>query len=197
VDLYFLQDAAGSLLDAASHVVRAALANTFLPSISTVATTVQKDSITAISGVTSSTSDSSNKQDAAATVDLVVDGDMAQARPPAGVDQAPCIVTVTVLKCPVTGKLQAAESVLIVDADVVEEACAFCSVHVAVDTTSQTVCALRKTGRGALPVALLPEITATALQVAAKASQYYQRKSPDATSQPASGRLLQEQFAMQ
>jgi exosome complex component RRP42 len=189
VDFYLLQADAGSLLDAASHVVRAALANTLLPSITTV---TKESSEKATSGGTSS----GNNDDA--NTDLVVDGDVWKARPPPGVEQAPILVTVAVLKCPspTTGL---PVHVLIVDATLEEEACAYCLVHVSVATStkdaSKTVCALQKTGRGSLPVQLLPEIMATALAATGPAVEQYRRKSsPGGAS---SCGLLQEQFAMQ
>jgi exosome complex component RRP42 len=209
VDLYLLQADAGSLLDAASHVMRAALANTLLPSITTTTSATTPNPTTAMDKT--ATTDSSNNN---ANTDLVVDGDVWKARPPPGVERAPILVTVAVLKCPTSTATNTSTNtgnqhglpvhVLIVNATLEEEACAYCLVHVAVVTSpegKQTVCACQKTGRGSLPVPLLPEIMATALAATGSAQQQYQIQQPSSQqgqgSAAASYGLLQEQFAMQ
>jgi exosome complex component RRP42 len=226
VDLYLLQCDAGSLLDATSHVMRAALANTLLPSITT---TVAAPAVTANANATAATTvetDQKSKDanaNANANTDLVVDGDVWKARPPPGVERAPILVTVAVLKCQSASSSSTAAAaaaatstttttgresslpvhVLIVNATLEEEACAYCLVHVAIVTDvadgTKTVCACQKTGRGSLPVPLLPEIMARALAATGPAAQQYQIQQPSEQPQAAASSfgLLQEQFAMQ
>jgi exosome complex component RRP42 len=196
VDLYLLQCDAGSLLDAASHVMRAALANTLLPSITTSAPATTKTPTTVETDQKSASSD--------ANTDLVVDGDVWKARPPPGVERAPILVTVAVLKCKAATTSNTGPSlpvhVLIVNATLEEEACAYCLVHVAIVTDqdgTKTVCACQKTGRGSLPVPLLPEIMAQALAATGPAVQQYQIQQPSDPQTASSFGLLQEQFAMQ
>jgi exosome complex component RRP42 len=200
VDLYLLQCDAGSLLDATSHVMRAALANTLLPSITTTTAAAPANTTTT---KTASTVETSSKD---ANTDLVVDGDVWKARPPPGVERAPILVTVAVLKCKsaATSTTNKGPSlpvhVLIVNATLEEEACAYCLVHVAIVTAAdgtKTVCACQKTGRGSLPVPLLPEIIEKALAATGPAVQQYQIQQPSEQQAASSFGLLQEQFAMQ
>jgi exosome complex component RRP42 len=203
VDLYLLQCDAGSLLDATSHVMRAALANTLLPSITT---TVASAPSTKTTTVETTTDQKTSSKDA--NTDLVVDGDVWKARPPPGVERAPILVTVAVLKCKSATTTSATSTtgpslpvhVLIVNATLEEEACAYCLVHVAIVTDkdgTKTVCACQKTGRGSLPVPLLPEIMAQALAATGPAAQQYQIQQPSEQQAASSFGLLQEQFAMQ
>lgn len=208
VDLYLLQADAGSLLDAASHVMRAALANTLLPSITTTTTTTSATPTTV-------ETDQSTTANSDANTDLVVDGDVWKARPPPGVERAPVLVTVAVLKCrsaatstnssTTTGGHHGAASalpvhVLIVNATLEEEACAYCLVHVAIVTAAdgtKRVCACQKTGHGSLPVPLLPDIMAQALAAVDPACRQYRIQQPSQQQSASSFGLLQEQFAMQ
>lgn len=135
IDIYLLSDFDSiSIIDAVSHVMVAALRNTLLPSV---------------------------------TVDngeLLVDSDIRAARPPPGIDDAPIVVTVCVIKCmdPSSGMPQ---SVWILDASPEEEACSYAQVHVAV--AKATICSLKTVG--SLPLTLLPQLSAAALQAAPKA----------------------------
>jgi exosome complex RNA-binding protein Rrp42 (RNase PH superfamily) len=97
---------------------------------------------------------------------------------------------------------QRAESnsyLLLLDASLEEEACSYCQVHVAVDppgdsNSEPTICALRKTGVGSLPWALLPDITALAFQGVPKAMESYRMAKSLLSEQH---NLLQEQIAIQ
>lgn len=127
-------------LDAASHVMAAAMASTVLPRVETHA---------------------SHKQGEKSV--LVVDSDVAKAQAPPGSEVAPILVTIGILKA--TDPISSLpSSVLIVDADDNEYQCCHTLVHVAV--SDGVICALQTSGSGSLPVALLPEITALALAAA-------------------------------
>jgi exosome complex component RRP42 len=169
IDLYIISSS-GSLLDAASHVISAALQNTLLPSVDPL-----------------SPEDQESKQKSKNSIDLVVDGDIHAAQPPPGTELAPILTTITVLKCPSVNSLP--KFVLIHDATAQEEACAYCQVHVAVDTTN-VLCGLQTLGTGSLPLSLLPEITAAAIQSAQQSKLAYKVVQSKAD-------LLQEPFAMQ
>jgi exosome complex RNA-binding protein Rrp42 (RNase PH superfamily) len=171
-DLFIIASSGGSLLDACSHVIHAALLNTQLPC------------------VWSLPKESGDKPA------LQVEADATKARNIPGVDKAPVIVTVTVLKCPAfaldqnTDKAKKPTTTLILDATVEEEACAFAQVHVAVDQSSEepTICSLHKAGTGSLPFGLLQDITAFALQAT---------KSTNFVSAQNQHHMLQEHFIIQ
>jgi exosome complex RNA-binding protein Rrp42 (RNase PH superfamily) len=145
---------------------------------------------TALGSGTATAADSNN-----ANTDVVVDGDVWKARPPPGVKRAPILVTVAVLKCPTSATTAGNHQhglpihVLIVNPTLEEEACAYCLVHVAVVSSDndhgnkKNVCACQKTGRGSLPVPLLPEIMATALAATGPTQKQYQIKQPSSQQQ--------------
>ena len=173
VDLLVVASSGGSLVDACSIVIRAALRNVRLPSVSTLTRN-------------ESQSDESKPE-------LQVDADVASAKPIPGLEKAPQIVTVTILKC----KPRASSSttspkpttVLIVDATMEEEACAFAKVHIALDrskASDPTICALHKAGGGALPFNLLQDVTALAVESTV----------PTSTAEN-SHSLLQDQFLLE
>jgi exosome complex component RRP42 len=192
VDLYLLAAGGGSLLDAASHVIRAALDNTLLPAITTNTNT---NSSAALSLSSWTREDAAN----ATNVELLVDGDIQKARRPA-ID-APMIVSVAVLHCRSRHYVDhddndddddAPRIALLSDATAEEESCANAIVHVAVnyqknasnngnkqhktknddndddDDAAQdsafVVTAIQKSLPGSLPIHLLPQIMTTALQ---------------------------------
>ena len=145
VDVLVLNGSGGSVMDACSRVIRAALGNTQLPSV----TPTHKQH---------TVPDSSNGSSSGAQVDLAVDGDMAHAISVPGVDKCPIVVTVHVMKCPPKNT-----AAFVVDASLQEEACASCQVRVAVDPNSN-VCALHN--QGPLEAFLLSDILSTATHAA-------------------------------
>jgi exosome complex component RRP42 len=164
IDLYLLAAGSGSLLDASSHVIRAALRNTLLP----VVTASQR----------------SDGKQTRGKVDLLVDGDIQSAQPPVGADRAPVIVTVTLLK-------SLKGPVMVLDATAEEEACAVSVVHVAADVSDPAqpaLCAV-VSRVGPLPASQQARIVSTALTAAVQAEKHYSYKSDSS-----SGFLLQEQL---
>jgi exosome complex component RRP42 len=181
VDILLLSGSAGNLVDAASHAIRAALQNTMLPLVTP----------SAPSAMPSSKSD--GKVTGSTSTDLLLDSDISQARPPTGLENAPVVITVTVCKAPSSSKL-----LLLLDATLEEEACSYCQVHVAVDpgdgkTSEPMIGALRKTGLGSLPWALLPDITSLAIHAVSKSKSAFRQATLTSPSQS----LLQEQFSVQ
>ena len=178
IDVYVVSQA-GSLLDAASRVVRAALENTKLPALDVLPATSHESIHQETAEMTQAAS-------------VVVDGDIHNASPLPGVDAGPLIVTVTVMQSldanhrPVT--------TLLLDATAAEEACAMVQVHLAVVTTPPAIAAVRKTGTGSLSLALLPEITKLALHAASQNDNAYTRKC---SSEPSSAWLLQGLYELE
>lgn len=179
VDVEILSGTAGNLVDACCHTILAALQNTLLPNIT--------PSSTAGSANTASIKEQ-------ATSDLILESDIRQAIIPAGIERAPIVVTVTVCQ-----RSESNSFLLVLDASLEEEACSYCQVHVAVDPpgdSEPTICSLRKTGSGALPWVLLPDITALAFQGVPKAMESYRIAKPlQILSQQQS--MLQEQVSIQ
>ena len=185
IDLYLLSPLheTGSFLDAASHVIRAALLDTQLPAVTATQSVVAKDF-----NPSSSSSSSNNR------MDLVVDGDYQKGYAPPGAAHAPCIVTVTLIMTTTTKTAetkqrrswQQPQTVLLLDATVEEEACAHAQVLVALATTEKattsetssssksssnnnnavTVSGVRLVCRdgGSLPMALLPDCVGLAVR---------------------------------
>ena len=197
IDVYIVSHA-GSLLDAASRVIRAALQTTKLPTVEVLPTTA-----------TATTSHESQQAETTTTTAAVmVDGDYHHASYVPGVERGPLIVTVTVLQSSLdttttTTTNHRPVTCLVLDATAAEEACATAQVHVAVvpgtakDDKTPTITAVRKTGTGSLPVALLPEITKLALQQASKvdtADDAFVRKT---STEPAATWLLQGLYDLQ
>ena len=114
--------------------------------------------------------------------ELQVDADIVAAKPIPGLERVPHIVTVTILRCKHrasaigSGASSASHmptTILIVDATMEEEACAYAQVHIALDrskTSEPTICALHKAGGGALPFSLLQDVTALAVASTATTS---------------------------
>jgi exosome complex component RRP42 len=148
IDLYLLAaaDAKGALLDASSHVLKAALMNTQLP---------------ALTAQPSASTSSSSKP----SMDLVVDSDYQKGHAPAAC--APYIVTVTLILVSSNTGSRVPQTVLVLDATAEEEACAYAQLHVALvssDSGKVTVCGVTQSGAGSLPMALLPDCVALAVQ---------------------------------
>ena len=192
IDVEILSGTAGNLIDACGHTIRAALQNTLLPSIVPSSTAASSSTGKEPTGSTSS--------------DLLLDSDIRQATTPAGLERAPVVVTVTVCQRPSSSSSTAANGsfLLLLDASLEEESCSFCQVHVAVDPgdaddndnaakSEPEICALRKTGTGSLPWALLPDITALAMTAVPTAKAAFQTSKSTSESQG----LLQGQFAIQ
>lgn len=193
IDVEILSGSAGNLIDCCGHIIRAALQNTLLPSI--VPSSTAKNS--------STSSSSTGKEPTGSTSsDLLLDSDIRHAKSPAGLERAPVVVTVTVCQRPPSSVAAGNSFLLLLDATLEEESCSFCQVHVAVDLgegadggkSEPEICALRKTGAGSLPWALLPDITALAISAVPTANDSFQY------SKAATAELLgplQGQFAIQ
>lgn len=133
IDLYFLSASAGSILDSSSHVIRAALQNTFLPSVTAV---------NVASTTTNNINNNNNnaKNESSNRFDVVVDGDITSAVTPPGVHTAPIVVTVTIMKCKdlsISNGL-AKQYVFIVDATAHEEACSYAQVRISLCVDDNT-----------------------------------------------------------
>mmetsp|Transcript_31191 Transcript_31191/g.56606 ORF Transcript_31191/g.56606 Transcript_31191/m.56606 type:complete len:391 (+) Transcript_31191:62-1234(+) len=140
----------GCVLDAASIAMREALGNTMLPRVQAVMEGADNDGGNGGSG-------SSSKND------LMVDGDIKKAMPPAGAEDCPLVVTVSVLSAPPSAIAEAVvgtsksgsgssnkrhyRSISIIDARTEEEACASSRVCVSVDPHGM-VCGVHTLGGG-------------------------------------------------
>ena len=184
VDLMMLCAHGGSIVDACSRVLQAALRSTTLPCVTALA---KENTL-------------SDDKDADKPA-LQVDADIAAALAIPGVDQSPVIVTVTILKCQQTTS-KAPTMILILDATQQEESCAFAQVHVSVDSQG-TICAVQKAGGGSLPMPLLQDICQFA--IASTTSDNTNGNATTATTNEKSSSetnttyqyLLQEQFSIQ
>ncbi len=152
IDVFVITSGGGSLIDACSRGIHAALQQTLLPRLSVVPASEGKG----------------NKPT------TQVDADIKAASRIPGVENAPVIVTVSLLRHKKT-------PVMIVDSTEEEEACSFARVHVVLDrgsssssttTTSSSpkkirgpmICALHTAGGGALPFALVQDVTSFVLE---------------------------------
>ena len=147
IDLVIITSSGGSLIDACSQGIRAALQQTLLPRLSVIPA-----------------SEGMGKKPT-----IQVDSDIKVANHITGVEQVPVIVTVSLLRKRDT-------PVMIVDATIEEEACAFARVHVvlypgvsSLSSSSKSerepvICALRTAGGGALPFDLLQDVTLFVLE---------------------------------
>jgi len=188
VDVEILSGTAGNLIDACSHVIRAALENTFLPKVIPSSAATNNNNSKDPTGSTSS--------------DLILESDMAQAVVPAGSSVVGVTVTVCLRSAIDNNSQQKKSFLLLLDASLEEESCSYCQVHVAVDTGEDSgeepvVCALRKTGEGSVPWDLLPEITALAIRAVPKAKNAYKSSIKNALVSGHSKSLLQGQFEIQ
>jgi exosome complex RNA-binding protein Rrp42 (RNase PH superfamily) len=141
IDLFIITSGGGSLIDACSQGIHAALQKTLLPNISVLPA-----------------SESSGSKPT-----IQVDSDIKAAKIIPGIAKAPVIVTISLLR-------KGNTPILIVDATGEEEACSFAQVHVVLDrgdpSTSKEpmICALHKAGGGALPFTLLQDVTSFCLE---------------------------------
>ena len=145
IDVLIITSGGGSLIDACSQGIHAALQQTLLPRLIVVPASEGKG----------------NKPT------IQVDSDIKAAEHIPGVEGAPIIVTVSLLRHKKT-------PVMIVDATEEEEACAFARVHVVLDrgkpsssskkSREPMICALHTAGGGALPFALLQDVTSFVLE---------------------------------
>ena len=206
IDLTLISAEGGSIVDACGRVVQAALATTKLPALSTV----EKATITSFmedddADVDTLFTGGSNKKDGNQHHKpvLQVDSDIAHAKPIIQ-EEAPLVITVTVLKCMVPGKPKPT-TLLLLDATLEEEACAYCQVHVTLrhpktnddgnnnkKQQQPTICAIQKAGGGSLPFELLQDITTFCLEA-------WQSRDTSITQVPMEPKhyLLQEQFSIQ
>mmetsp|Transcript_4153 Transcript_4153/g.9872 ORF Transcript_4153/g.9872 Transcript_4153/m.9872 type:complete len:296 (+) Transcript_4153:101-988(+) len=145
IDVLIITSGGGSLIDACSQGIHAALQQTLLPRLTVVPATEGKG----------------NKPT------IQVDSDIKAAERIPGVENAPVIVTVSLLRHKKT-------PVMIVDATEEEEACAFARVHVVLDrgissspekSREPMICALHTAGGGALPFVLVQDVTSFVLEV--------------------------------
>ena len=144
IDVLIITSGGGSLIDACSQGIHAALQQTLLPRLTVVPASEGKG----------------NKPT------IQVDSDINAAERIPGVENAPVIVTVSLLRHKKT-------PVMIVDATEEEEACAFARVHVVLDrgisslpekSREPMICALHTAGGGALPFALVQDVTSFVLE---------------------------------
>ena len=143
IDLVVVSSSGGSLIDACSRGIRAALQQTLLPRLDVVPAAEGEGNRPAIR----------------------VDSDITVAERIRGVERAPVIVTVSLLRHRTT-------PVMIVDATGEEEECAFARVHVVLDRLDDEsssarepmICALHTAGGGALPFDLLQDVTLFVLE---------------------------------
>lgn len=140
IDLFVITSGGGSLLDACSQGIQAALQKTLLPRITVVpASEGGGDKPT-----------------------IQVDSDIKAAQNIPGVSNVPVVVTVSLLR-------HKKAPIMIVDATSEEEACSFAQVHVVLDRCASSsrepmICALHKAGGGALPFGLLQDVTSFVLE---------------------------------
>lgn len=146
VDLVVLR-CDGCVLDAASVAAREALRCTLLPKVQAVMEGADDDGGGGGAGRGGGGTGGSSKND------LVVDGNVQAAAPPAGAEGCPLVATVSVLTVPPSsvgggaGSAKRHRSVTIVDARTEEEACASSRVCVSVDPGG-AVCGVHTLGGG-------------------------------------------------
>ncbi|KAG7362877.1 3' exoribonuclease family, domain containing protein [Nitzschia inconspicua] len=146
IDILVISANGGSLIDACSQGIHAALGQTMLPRLTVAAASTENDD---------------NKPA------LQVDSNIKAARPIVSTNAVPVIVTISLLR----DSQQSKRPILIVDAIAEEETCSFAQVHVVLDQGGSSnhskepmICALHKAGGGALPFALLQEVTQFCLE---------------------------------
>jgi exosome complex RNA-binding protein Rrp42 (RNase PH superfamily) len=140
IDVLVIASNGGSLLDACSRGIHAAIQTTLLPKLTHEAA-----------------------PDGGKPV-LQIDSDIKNAYRIPGSDKAPVIATISLLKTSTEAKTT---PVFILDATKEEEACAFAQVRVVLDRSSEEepiICALHKAGGGSLPLGLLQDVTSFVLQ---------------------------------
>lgn len=150
IDVLVLASHGGSLLDACGRAIQRALASTRIPVVTE--TVLQGKDTDGVS--------------------IEMDSDIKAANHIPGIENPPLIQTVTILKAPNDRK-----PIFILDATKEEELCAMAQVHVVLEeaapapisaaeggkttrTAPASICALHKSGGGALPLSLLQDLTA-------------------------------------
>jgi exosome complex component RRP42 len=147
IDILIISANGGSLMDACSQGIHSALGQTLLPQLAVAP------------------AEGGNTKGSKPT--LQVDSDIKAARPiiAGGMVNVPVIVTVFLLR----DTQQQRRPILIVDATAEEETCSFAQIHVVLERVQSgalsepMICALHKAGGGALPFALLQEVTSFCL----------------------------------
>mmetsp|Transcript_38940 Transcript_38940/g.81460 ORF Transcript_38940/g.81460 Transcript_38940/m.81460 type:complete len:402 (+) Transcript_38940:109-1314(+) len=178
----------GCVLDAASIAVREALGNTMLPRVQAVMDGGDDTN----GGGGGSGNGNNNNNNSSSKNDLMVDGDIQKAMPPAGAEDCPLVLTVSVLSAPpsavadavsqsggsgTSSKKRHYRSISIIDARTEEEACASSRVCVSVDPHGM-VCGVHTLGGGggimleeggeengggpSMPLAMLGEVVSSA-----------------------------------
>lgn len=135
IDLLVLSSEGGSLLDACGRGVQRALSSTRIPVVTQAPQAKEGDGVT-----------------------IETDGDFKNANHIPGIENPPFIQTVTILTAPGVRK-----PIFILDATKEEELCAVAQVHVVLEESPEgpaRICALHKSGGGALPLSLLQDLTA-------------------------------------
>jgi exosome complex RNA-binding protein Rrp42 (RNase PH superfamily) len=156
LDIYILNAAGGSIIEAASHLCKATLQSTRLPQLT----------------VNANTTDATPSQEA--SFDLVVNSDVALAMPPPGSDNIPVLVTLTLMPG------RDSTLITILDASLEEESCAVAQVHVLVDDNQ--VVAMQTSGTS-LPINYMSTVSQTAIE-AVKQSKAYRAVHVDDKSHP-------------
>jgi len=216
VDFLIVTINGGTILEAASHLLRAVLRETILPALETMTSSTTPS--------TASTSHTTSR--IAPPPQLLVNSDIRQAQniPWTIVNHSvPMIVTVYIMECGSSDDNVVAQSknqsfVLLLDATPQEEACAYAIVHFAVIPSSSSsslsfhtnttttnmpysICGVQtQTTSGAIPLSLLPTLSTLALQAIPQSQQAYRtvklsktKNQAIATSSP---RLLQEHYLL-
>lgn len=187
VDLVILR-CDGCVLDTSSIALREALRNTKLPKVQAV-----------MDGKESNEGSSKN--------DLVVDGDFSKARSPAGADECPLVVTVSVLSEPFSiteAEPRRRRSVTIIDARTEEEACASSRICVSADPTGM-ICGVHTLGGSgtdecigdgsSIPLAMLNDVIGAA--GSASENLFNLTKKTFSTTGDGYGFLLKSHFLVQ
>lgn len=185
----FVVSANGGWLDAASHCIRHALANTVVPAMEELAPNDGDDNATP-------SSQTHNILDR-----LIVNSDIAQARPLVSLHSIPFLITATIVPTnrnsddggggdDITSS--SISFVLVLDATPEEQAVSIASVHVAVLPSNHVVTAVWKSGKGSIPIHLLPLTIQTTLDASAVAIQSYRLHLPIEKEEVNSLLLLQK-----
>jgi exosome complex component RRP42 len=221
VDVWIVSSSGGSMVDAASRVIKAALMDTQLPHVELLSSS----SSTTTSKLSPSTSTflPPPTTTASSAVDWMVDGDMAHAHGLEAVQsQAPTVMTISVLPPPLpplsssTTTINNSNHSLVLDTTLLEEACAICQVHVSIDPqgaicattmTSTTHSSSSSSTSSSLSLGMLQEITDLAMTHAMELHQRQQQQQlqepyipplqPSTLQQQQQFSLLQPYFIIQ
>lgn len=208
IDIYLLSSnmtTTNNIIDPISHIIRAALYDTLLPSISVVSKEETKSDNHTISGELIRYGSTQSNQNQ--TVELVVDGDIQSADRPPGIDAGPIIITVTIMKCSNVSQ-SSSQYVLLFDATLEEVLCSYAQLHVSIilPTTKATatplkqpiICGIIKSGYGSLPSTLLPKCISSVMEIVTSGAVDRSYCAATTSSHSTNNMfLLQEQFAIQ